>query len=213
MFYIRLDIVNKKEYEELNKDYKEIKISFPKDSEELEKDFEYLGLDYKNLSLQDTHIKECAIICEEDPDFSVNVTGRLNRLIAKASNQGYTTPFNDMKELYNLVYNIQHDDREKLLAILEAEEEKIINIKDVLKYVKNLDSFYLDWASLSNEEYAKNEIHLGELYMEDVLPYIDLETLGKDLIRNRKAILTDYGVLCRMDEGITNENEEEFGGE
>lgn len=200
MFYIRLDIVNKKEYEELNKDYKEIKISFPKDSEELEKDFEYLGLDYKNLSLQDTHIKECAIICEEDPDFSVNVTGRLNRLIAKASNQGYTTPFNDMKELYNLVYNIQHDDREKLLAILEAEEEKIINIKDVLKYVKNLDSFYLDWASLSNEEYAKNEIHLGELYMEDVLPYIDLETLGKDLIRNRKAILTDYGVLCRMDE-------------
>lgn len=213
MFYIRLDIVNKKEYEELNKDYKEIKISFPKDSEELEKDFEYLGLDYKNLSLQDTHIKECAIICEEDPDFSVNVTGRLNRLIAKASNQGYTTPFNDMKELYNLVYNIQHDDREKLLAILEAEEEKIINIKDVLKYVKNLDSFYLDWASLSNEEYAKNEIHLGELYMEDVLPYIDLETLGKDLIRNRKAILTDYGVLCRMYEGITNENEEEFGGE
>lgn len=213
MFYIRLDIVNKKEYEELNKDYKEIKISFPKDSEELEKDFEYLGLDYKNLSLQDTHIKECAIICEEDPDFSVNVTGRLNRLIAKASNQGYTTPFNDMKELYNLVYNIQHDDREKLLAILEAEEEKIINIKDVLKYVKNLDSFYLDWASLSNEEYAKNEIHLGELYMEDVLPYIDLETLGKDLIRNRKAILTDYGVLCRMDEWITNENEEEFGGE
>jgi hypothetical protein len=213
MFYIRLDIVNKKEYEELNKDYKEIKISFPKDSEELEKDFEYLGLDYKNLSLQDTHIKECAIICEEDPDFSVNVTGRLNRLIAKASNQGYTTPFNDMKELYNLVYNIQHDDREKLLAILEAEEEKIINIKDVLKYVKNLDSFYLDWASLSNEEYAKNEIHLGELYMEDVLPYIDLETLGKDLIRNRKAILTDYGVLCKMDEEITNENEEEFGGE
>ena len=206
MFYIRLDIVNKKEYEELNKDYKEIKISFPKDSEELEKDFEYLGLDYKNLSLQDTHIKECAIICEEDPDFSVNVTGRLNRLIAKASNQGYTTPFNDMKELYNLVYNIQHDDREKLLAILEAEEEKIINIKDVLKYVKNLDSFYLDWASLSNEEYAKNEIHLGELYMEDVLPYIDLETLGK-------AILTDYGVLCKMDEEITNENEEEFGGE
>lgn len=213
MFYIRLDIVNKKEYEKLNKDYKEIKISFPKDSEELEKDFEYLGLDYKNLSLQDTHIKECAIICEEDPDFSVNVTGRLNRLIAKASNQGYTTPFNDMKELYNLVYNIQHDDREKLLAILEAEEEKIINIKDVLKYVKNLDSFYLDWASLSNEEYAKNEIHLGELYMEDVLPYIDLETLGKDLIRNRKAILTDYGVLCKMDEEITNENEEEFGGE
>lgn len=210
MIYIRLDIVNKKEYEELNRDYKEIKISFPKDSEELEKDFEYLGLDYKNLSLQDTHIKECAVICEEDPDFSVNVTGRLNRLIARANNKGYTTPFNDMKEFYSLINNIQPDDRDKLLAILEAEEEHINNIKDVLKYVRNLDRFYLDWASHSPEEYASNEIHLGELHMEDVLLYIDLETLGKDLIEDRNARLTDYGVLCRMDEGMVNEDEEEF---
>lgn len=210
MIYIRLDIVNKKEYEELNKDYKEIKISFPKDSEELEKDFEYLGLDYKNLSLQDTHIKECAVICEEDPDFSVNVTGRLNRLIARANDKGYTTPFNEMKELYCLIKTIQSDDRDKLLAILEAEEENITNIKDVLKYVKNLDRFYLDWDSHSYEEYAKNEIHLGELYMEDVLPYIDLETLGKDLIEDANARLTDYGVLCRMDEGMVYEDEEEF---
>lgn len=210
MIYIRLDIVNKKEYEELNKDYKEIKISIPKDSEELEKDFEYLGLDYKNLSLQDTHIKECAVICEEDPDFSVNVTGRLNILIARANDKGYTTPFNDIKELYGLIKNIQPDDRDKLLAILEAEEENITNIKDVLKYVKNLDRFYLDWASHSFEEYARNEIHLGELYMEDVLPYIDLETLGKDLIEDANARLTDYGVLCRMDDGMVNEDEEEF---
>ena len=210
MIYIRLDIVNKKEYEELNKDYKEIKISFPKDSEELEKDFEYLGLDYKNLSLQDTHIKECVVICEEDPDFSVNITGRLNRLIAKANDNGYTTPFSNMKEFYNLIYNIQPDNRDKLLAILEAEEERINNMKDVLKYVRNLDRFYLDWASLSHEEYAKNEIHSGELYMDDVLPYIDLETLGKDLIEDRNARLTAYGVLCRMDEGMENEDEEEF---
>ena len=210
MIYIRLDIVNKKEYEDLNKDYKEIKISIPKDSEELEKDFEYLGLDYKNLSLQDTHIKECAVICEEDPDFSVNVTGRLNRLIVRANDKGYTTPFDDMKEFYSLIKSIQPDDRDKLLAIFEAEEENITNIKDVLKYVKNLDRFYLDWASHSFEEYARNEIHLGELYMEDVLPYIDLETLGKDLIENANARLTDYGVLCRMNEGMEQEEEEEF---
>ena len=82
-------------------------------------------------------------------------------------------------------------------------------MKDVLKYVRNLDRFYLDWASLSPEEYAKNEIHSGELYMEDVLPYIDLETLGKDLIEDRNARLTDYGVLCKMDEGMANEDEEE----
>lgn len=209
MLYIRLDIVNKKQYEEYDKNYKEIKISIPKASEKLEKDFEYLGLDYKNLSIQDTHIKECSIICEEDPDFSINVTGRINRLIARAENQGYTTPFNDMKEFYSLINNIQPEDRDKLLAILEAEEDNITNIKDVLKYVKNLDKFYLDWSSHSPEEYAENEIHLGEIYMEDVLPYIDLKTLGKDLIENANAKLTEYGVLCSMDEGMKKREEEE----
>ena len=39
---------------------------------------------------------------------------------------------------------------------------------------------------------------------------IDLETLGKDLIEDRNARLTSYGVLCRMDEGMINEDEEEF---
>ena len=210
MIYIRLDIVNKKEYEKYDKHYKEIKISIPKDSEALEKDFEYLGLDYKYLSLQDTHIKECAVICEEDPDFSVNLTGRLNRLIAKASDNGYTTPFNNMNELYNLINNMNSKDRDKLLSVFEAEEENITNINDVLKYIKKLDKFYLDEDSHSFEEYAKNEIHLGELYMEDVLPYIDLETLGKDLIEDRNAKLTGYGVLCRMDEEMEQEDEEEF---
>lgn len=210
MTYIRLDIVNKKEYEKYDKHYKEIKVSIPKDSEELEKDFEYLGLDYKYLDIQDTHIKECAVICEEDPDFSVNITGEINNLIIKASKNGYTTPFNDMKKFLELIDNLKQNDRNKLLAIIKAEEDNITNIKDILKYTKNLDKFYLDEDSLSFEEFARNEIHLGELYMEDVLPYIDLETLGKDLVENRNGYLTEYGVLSKMDEGIEQEEEEEF---
>lgn len=71
-------------------------------------------------------------------------------------------------------------------------------------------NIYLDEDSYSYEEYAENEIHSGELYMEDVLPYIDLETLGKDLIEDKNAKLTDYGVLCRMDEGIEQDEEEEM---
>ena len=46
MVYIRLDIVNKEEYE-TSDIYREIKILIPRDSEDLERDFEYLGLDYK----------------------------------------------------------------------------------------------------------------------------------------------------------------------
>ena len=210
MSYIRLDVVNKKEYENHNRDYREIKISIPKDSEELEKDFDYLGLDFKYLNPQDTHIKECSVIFEDDPDFSINITGMLNNMMIRQSNLGYTTSFNDMKELYNSIQNLNASDRNKLLALFKAEEDKIKNVKDVIKYIKNLDKFYLDENSFSYEQFAENEIDLGEVYMDDVLPYIDLETLGKDLIEDRNAKLTDYGVLCRMDEGMEQEDEEEF---
>ena len=45
--------------------------------------------------------------------------------------------------------------------------------------------------------------------MEYLIPYVDLRALGKVLINQRKAKLTDYGVLCRMDEGMENLQEEE----
>ena len=131
MVYIRLDIVNKYQYQE-SEDYKEIKILIPKDSEELEKDFEYLGLDYKNLNIQDTHIKECEIICKDDPEYSSNITDEINRLIERANDSGYTTPFNDMKEFYKTIKNFVSEDRDKLLAILEAKREQITNMKDAI---------------------------------------------------------------------------------
>ena len=64
----RIDIINKKQYEESER-YKEIKITFPKDEEELKKDFEYLELNYHNLTIQDTNIVECIFIDREDEDF------------------------------------------------------------------------------------------------------------------------------------------------
>ncbi len=212
MIYIRLDIVNKEEYE-TSDIYREIKILIPRDSEDLERDFEYLGLDYRNLEVQDTHIKECEFVCRNDPSFASDLSDEINLLIDRASESGYTTPFNDMRVLYELLNNIKISDRDKLLAVLKTERERITNIKDAIKFTNNIDEYHLDSDSHSPEEFAENEIHLGELYMEDLLPYIDLETLGKDLIENRNARLTDYGVLCRMNEGMTNENEEEIGGE
>jgi len=208
MVYIRLDIVNKEEYE-TSDIYREIKILIPRDSEDLERDFEYLGLDYRNLEIQDTHIKECEIICKNDPAFASDLSDELNLLIDRASDLGYTTPFNDMKVLHELVNNIKISDRDKLLAVLKTERERITNIKDLIKFANKIDEYYLDNDSHSPEEYASNEIHLGELHMEDVIPYIDLRTLGKDLINQRNAKLTEYGVLCRMDEGMENFQEEE----
>ena len=208
MVYIRLDIVNKDEYEK-SEIYREIKILIPRDSEDLERDFEYLGLDYRNLDIQDTHIKECEIICRDDPAFASSLSDELNLLIDRASDSGYTTPFNDMKEFHKLLNNIETIDRDKLLAILKTERERINNITDVIKFTRNIEKYYLDCNSHSPEEFAKNEIHLGDLYMEDLIPYIDLITLGLDLIDERKAKLTEYGVLCRMDVGMRNSQEEE----
>ncbi len=208
MVYIRLDIVNKEEYE-TSEIYREIKILVPRDSEDLERDFEYLGLDYRNLEIQDTHIKECEIVCKDDPAFASDLSDELNLLIDRASDSGYTTPFNDMKVLYDLLNNMRISDRDKLLAVLKSERERITNIKDAIEFANNIDKYHLDSDSHSPEEFAENEIHLGELYMDDVIPYIDLRTLGKDLIENRNAKLTQYGVLCRMDEGMENIQEEE----
>ena len=209
MIYIRIDIVNKEEYE-TSDIYREIKILIPRDSEDLERDFEYLGLDYRNIDIQDTHIKECEIICRNDPAFASDLSDELNLLIDRANNSGYTTPFNDIRELYGLLNNIRISDRDKLLAVLKTGRERITNIKDLIKFANKIDEYYLDNDSHSPEEYASNEIHLGELHMEDVILYIDLRTLGKDLINQRNAKLTEYGVLCRMDEGMEKEEEEEF---
>lgn len=115
-----------------------------------------------------------------------------------------------MKEFHKLINNIEPENRDKLLAILKTERKYITNIKEVIKYTKNMDNYYLDCQSFSEEEYAENLICIGELYMEDVIPYIDLEELGKDLINQRDGKLTEYGVLSRMDEGMENSEEEEF---
>jgi len=208
--YIKLNIVNKHEYQE-QENYKEIKILLPRDSEDLEKDFDYLGLDYKFLDIKDTHITECQFICKEDPMFATNITDEINRLIARANELGYTTPFNEMKKFYESVNNLDTTDRDKLLAILQVKEDYIENITDALKCFEELEKYYLDLDSFDECEFAGNQIRAGDLYMEDVLPYINMRALGKDLIRERNAKVTKYGVLCPMEEEMEiSEEEEEF---
>ena len=80
MLIARIDMVNKKQYEE-SEIYKEIKIIIPRTSEELKKDFEYLDLDYENYTIQDTHIKECVFMDRDDEDFAVNISSYVNNIL------------------------------------------------------------------------------------------------------------------------------------
>ena len=168
-----------------------------------------MGLDYRNLDIQDTHIKECEFICKDDPAFASDLSDEINLLIYRASDSGYTTPFNDIKEFYKIINSIEIGDRDKLLAVLKVERERITNIKDAIKFANSLDEYHLDGDSHSPEEFAGNEIHLGELYVDDLIPYVDMRVLGSNLIKERNAKITEYGVLCRMDEGMESSQEEE----
>jgi len=82
-------------------------------------------------------------------------------------------------------------------------------VQATVEYLNDLP-FRIDTILISTQH--TEDIDMDDLendIIEYVITYIDLRTLGKDLIENRKARLTPYGVLCRMDEGMENSQEEE----
>lgn len=211
MLIAKIDMVNKKEYEE-SEIYKEIKIIIPRSREELEKDFEYLGLNYNNYTTQDTHIKECIFMDKEDEDFAVDISSYVNDMICKANRSGYTTPFQDIKKFYNIVKNFKEYDKYKILAIMEAEEDNIRNIKDVLKYAQNIECFDLTEA-YDNQELGRRLVYEGEIDIEDLMEYADMEQLGKEYAEEKNMVNTQYGYL-KQERDLTGyveqNNEEEF---
>lgn len=213
MLEVKLDIVNKKEYEESDT-YKEIKIVFPRDIEDLRKDFKYLDLDYDNYTIQDTHILECEFKDNSQSEFAADISNVVNKVIESAGDNGYTTPFQDLKRLHEVLNNLNPNDRNKLLAILEVDEDIIQNIKDVIKYAENTKYFELI-NTYSYSGLAKKLVNDGDIKKDDLLEYIDLDKLGRDYSECRRMTKTEYGFL----EGYFdlsayklkgNEEEEEF---
>lgn len=211
MLEIKLNIVNKREYAE-NHNYREIIIKLPKSEEELKKDFEYLGVDYNNLSIQDTHIKECVVIDSNDPHFSGAISIELSNIIERANNLGWTTPYQDIKSMYAILTFLNEDERDKLLAVLEFKREQISNMKDAVEYCS-----HLSWYSFFNgintpEEYAEELVKSRELDIDDIISYIDLRQLGMDYIKNesRKNKFTQYGLLFEKESNFINQEEEEL---
>lgn len=210
MLFIRIDMVNKKQYEE-SEIYKEIKIVIPRSSEELEKDFKYLDLEYEDYTIQDTHIKECEFIDNKDPAFSASISKVMNDLIARANDSGYTTPFQDMKKFYGIIKKLASYERDKLLAVMEVKNEQINNIKDAIKYAQNINCFNLTEA-YDNEELARKLIYNGEIDIEDLMEYADLDRLGEEYSEDKNMTRTEYGYLnqeCDLKEYISQEKEEE----
>lgn len=211
MLIAKIDMVNKKQYEE-SEIYKEIKIIIPRTSDELKKDFEYLGLNYDNYTIQDTHIKECVFMDREDDDFAVNISSYVNNIICKADGLGYTTPFQDIKKIYNIVRKFDEYEKYKILAILEVKEDEISNVKEIIKYAQNINCFNLTEA-YDEQELGRRLVYDGEIDIEDLMEYSDMRRLGEEYAREKNMMHTQYGYL-KQERDLTNYiekgNEEEF---
>lgn len=208
---MKLDIVNKYEYEE-SEDYREVILKIPKETEKLERDFKYLGLNYNNLSIQDTHILECEVIDTEDPQFSSEISTQISNIIARANESGWTSPYQDVKAIFKIINNLNAEDRDKLLAILETKKEDISNIKDAIKFANNIDCFELVVAD-DEEELARSLIYNGDIDIEDLMDYADLNRLGQEYADNKNMKKTAQGYLtqeCDLKNEIRKEEEEEF---
>lgn len=157
---MKLNIVNKNEYEN-KEDYREIILRIPKETEKLKRDFKYL--DYNNLSIQDTHVLECEVIETSNPQFSSEISIQISKIIEKANEYGYTTPFEDIKSIFNIIKLLNEKDRDKLLAVLEVKQDEIYNMKDAIKYGSNLNCFEYYNNIYTNEEYIQELIKKKKL--------------------------------------------------
>lgn len=85
----------------------------------------------------------------------------------------------EIKAIFKAINNLNTKDRDKLLAILETRREDISNIKDAIKFANNIDCFKLVVAD-DEEELARCLIYNGDIDIEDLMDYTDLNRLGQE---------------------------------
>lgn len=213
---MKLNIVNKYEYEE-KEDYREIIVKIPIEIEKLERNFKYLGLEYNKLSIQDTHVLKCIVIDTDDTQFSAKMSIEISNIIAKADEYGYTTPFQDIKSMFDIIKSLNDKDRNKLLAVLEIKKDEIYNMQDAIKYGNNLNYFEYYNNIYTYEEYAQKLINDKDVSLEDILEFIDMEEMGEAYVNGNEGIFTNQGLIFQtryikenMQSSIYKREEEEF---
>lgn len=212
MLEVKLNVVNKKEYEE-NQNYREVVIRLPKNREDMHRDLNYLDLDHNNLSIQDTHVTRCEFIDANDPMFSSLVTTEIDNIIIRASDSGYTSPFQEMKKVFEIFSKMSYLDRDKAIAILKLKQESITNLQDTIKYLKNINEFDYYPNAESSDDFARIQIENGDVYIDEILDYIDLDRLGDDQLSEREHKFTESGLIVQVEDELDlkeYEEEEEF---
>ena len=215
---MKLNIVNKHEYEE-GEGYIQLTIDIPKETEKLEEYFNFLGLDYNNLSIGDTHVLGCEVIDTDDPHFSDRMSTEMSNIITIGNKWGWTTPYQYVKEMFKIINSLNTEERYKLLAVLEMKKEQICNMKDAIKYGNNLECFeYYDNIG-TYQEYAQKLIDNGDICLNDVVDFINMEELGEAYVNGNEGVFTNQGLIFEaspIENNIKNsiyQGEEEQGFE
>lgn len=211
MLEVKLNVVNKREYEEKH-NYREVVIKLPKTDSELRKDFEYLGLDYDNLSIQDTHIKSCKFIDKEkeQDSFCRIANVEIQSIINKGVASGYTAPYQDVRELYKKIVDMRMYERDKAISLIKLKSSGINCIKDIFDKLERIEDFDYCVSVESAEEYLSQLIDNNAISAKELSKYIDLEEVGEALLDDQEHIFTEYGLLVEnisIDKDFIDEEE------
>ena len=74
-------------------------------------------------------------------------------------------------------------------------------LREALDLYGKLDEYSLDARTRSADAAARRELRamLSEADAERILPYVDLDGFGAQIMEERGQVLTEYGALCRKD--------------
>ena len=216
---MKIEIVNKKEYEESSM-YSRAIIYLPTSQELLKEKFDRLNLDYNRLTIQDTHITKCEIV-----NFSDSIlTERFNRVmkyeLEKFSSSSYTTPFQEIELFYKEIRKFDNIKMQKFLALVEIKDKDINYIHDLVECAKEISKYELlpnvnDLNDMG--KYLVNETgHFDDVsFLEDYIDYYKLakDYTAKECIYNGE--FTEYGYIIKKEfeeetERKINMEEEEY---
>lgn len=214
---LKIEVVNKKEFEESSK-YSKVTIYLPTTKEKLEEKFKLINLDYNKLTIQDTHITKCEIVNFDDEILSNRFNKVMEYEIEKFFNNSYLTPFQEIELLCKEVRNFDNIRMQKFLALAEVKESKINYIHDLVNYASKTSNYNLlpnicDFYDMG--KYLVNETgHFDDVSVLE--GYIDYYKLAKDYTQKGytyNGLFTEYGYLMEkedLDRNQKREEEEEF---
>lgn len=214
----KVEVVNKKEFEELQV-YSKVTIYLPMSKEELQEKFKEINLDYSNFTIQDTHVTKCELVNFGNKELTKDFNESMEEMIDRFANEeGNTTPFQEIENLYKEVKKFDNIQMEKFIALVDAKECETTYIHDLVKYAKELKKYEL-LPNVTNfkemGEHLVNETgHFDDVSLLD--DYIDYYKLGVDYTRKGytySGVFTKYGyVMEKEDFQKEEESEEEFEG-